>query len=69
MVADNSDRLGLTINRGKSKVFKTNASSNTPITAHGEALEEVNSFTYPGSILDNQVGTFGLFQALEDIYT
>jgi hypothetical protein len=57
MVADNSARLGLTINKGKSKVFRTNASNNTPITVQGEALEEVDSFTYLGSILDNQGGT------------
>ncbi|KAH3718505.1 hypothetical protein DPMN_061310 [Dreissena polymorpha] len=56
MVADNSARLGLTINRGKRMVFRTNASNNTPITVQGEALEEVDSFTYIGSILDNQGG-------------
>ncbi|KAH3824355.1 hypothetical protein DPMN_126190 [Dreissena polymorpha] len=48
MVADNSARLGLTINRGKSKVFKTNASNNAPITVQSGALEEVDSFTYLG---------------------
>ncbi|KAH3842975.1 hypothetical protein DPMN_116481 [Dreissena polymorpha] len=65
MVVDNSARLGLainrgkstTINRGKSKVFRTNASNNTPITVQGEVLEEVDCFTYLGSILDNQGGT------------
>lgn len=57
IVADNSASLGLHINRGKSKVFKTNASSNTPITVEGDALEEVDSFTYLGSILDKQGGT------------
>jgi hypothetical protein len=57
IVADNSARLGLNINRGKSKVFKTNASNETPITVQGEALEEVDSFTYLGSILDKQGGT------------
>ena len=57
IVADNSARLGLNINRGKSKVFKTNASNETPITVQGEALEEVDSFTYLGSILDNHGGT------------
>ncbi|KAH3863104.1 hypothetical protein DPMN_026082 [Dreissena polymorpha] len=35
IVADNPARLGLIINRGKSKVFKTNSSNNTPITAQG----------------------------------
>ena len=54
MVADNSARLGLTINRGKSKVFGTNTSNNTPITVQGEALKEIDSFTYLGSSLDNQ---------------
>ncbi|KAH3826509.1 hypothetical protein DPMN_128415 [Dreissena polymorpha] len=44
MVADNSARLGLTINRGNSKVFKTNASNNTPITAHGEASPILAAF-------------------------
>ncbi|XP_048582970.1 syntaxin-7 isoform X1 [Nematostella vectensis] len=57
IVADNSARLGLNINRGKSKVFKTNASNETPITVQGEALEEVDTFTYLGSILDNKGGT------------
>ncbi|KAH3888887.1 hypothetical protein DPMN_012930 [Dreissena polymorpha] len=57
MLADNSARLGLTINRVKSKVFKTNASNNTPITVKGEALEKMDSLTYLGSILDNQGGT------------
>ncbi|XP_052238344.1 uncharacterized protein LOC127849637 [Dreissena polymorpha] len=54
IVADNSARLGLTINRGKSKVFRTNASHNTPITVQGEELEEVDSCTYIDSILNNQ---------------
>ncbi|KAH3884192.1 hypothetical protein DPMN_008165 [Dreissena polymorpha] len=54
MAADNPARLGLTINRGKSKVFRTNASNNTPIPVQGEALEEMESFTYLCSILDNQ---------------
>ncbi|KAH3850287.1 hypothetical protein DPMN_092695 [Dreissena polymorpha] len=57
MVPDNLARLGLTINKGISKVFRTNASNNTPITVQGKALEEVDSFTYLGSILDNQGGT------------
>ena len=38
-------------------MFKTNAVSETPITVHGEALEEVDSFTYLGSVLDNKGGT------------
>ncbi|KAH3700922.1 hypothetical protein DPMN_075903 [Dreissena polymorpha] len=38
MVADNSARLGLTINRRKSKVFKTNSSNSTPITVQQDQL-------------------------------
>ena len=46
-VADASARLGLKIHKGKSKVTAT------PITLEGEALDEVESFTYLGSIVDN----------------
>ncbi|KAH3836490.1 hypothetical protein DPMN_109861 [Dreissena polymorpha] len=45
MVAENSDRLALNINREKIKVFRTNTCNNTPITVQGGALEEVDSFT------------------------
>jgi hypothetical protein len=45
------------IHRGKSKVLKVNAASTTPIKLEGEALEEVESFTYLGSIVDKQGGT------------
>ncbi|KAH3710274.1 hypothetical protein DPMN_069748 [Dreissena polymorpha] len=57
MVADNLAGLCLTINRGKSKFFKTNASNDTPITVQGKAQEEVDSFTYLGSSLNNHGGT------------
>ncbi|KAH3702759.1 hypothetical protein DPMN_077785 [Dreissena polymorpha] len=50
MVAGNSARLGLTINKGNSNMFRTYASNNTPITVQGVAVEEVDSFTYLGSI-------------------
>ncbi|KAH3833504.1 hypothetical protein DPMN_106815 [Dreissena polymorpha] len=35
MEADNTARLGLAINRGKSNVFRTKASNNTSITVQG----------------------------------
>ncbi|KAH3853335.1 hypothetical protein DPMN_095857 [Dreissena polymorpha] len=38
--------MSLTINRGKSKAFRANASNNKPITVQGKALEEVDSFIY-----------------------
>ena len=56
-VAQFSACLGLNIHKGKSKVLKINTSSNTPITLEGTNLEEVDSFTYLGSIIDTQGGT------------
>ena len=51
-VADNSAHLGLKVHRGKSKALKNNASvSTTPITQAGDALENVTSFAYLGSIV------------------
>ena len=57
IVSANSTRLGLTIHRGKSKVLKIKTDSVTPITLEGEALEEVESFTYLGSVVDKLGGT------------
>ena len=56
-VAQFSACVGLNIHRGKSKVLKINTSSNTQITLEGTNLEEVDSFTYLGSIIDIQGGT------------
>ena len=56
-VADTSARLGLNIHRGKGKILKVDAIRETPITLEGEALEEVESFTYLGSIVDKKGGT------------
>ena len=56
-VADVSARLGLKIHRGKSKVLKVNMVTDTPIMLEGEALGEVETFTYLGSIVDNTGGT------------
>ena len=56
-VADVSALLGLKIHTGKSKVLKVNTVTDTPIMLEGEALDEVESFTYLGSIVDNTGGT------------
>ena len=54
-VADNLARLGLKVHRDKSKVLKKNSSaSTTPITLDGDALEDLTSFTFLGSIVDKQ---------------
>ena len=56
-VAENSAKLGLNIHRGKSKVLKVNACSTMPIILEGRALEEIETFTYLGSVVDKQGGT------------
>ena len=56
-VAENSAKLGLNIHRGKSKVLKVNAGSTTPIMLEGRALDEIETFTYLGSIVDKLGGT------------
>lgn len=52
-----SAQFGLKINRGKIKILKVNATSQEPVMLEGEALEEVDSFTYLGSVVDKQGGT------------
>ena len=56
-VADNSARIGLNIHKGQSKVLKVNATNTASIMLEGEVLEEMESFTYLGSIVDKQDGT------------
>ena len=57
LVAQNSEKLGLKIHNGKSKLLKVNSTSTHPISIETKALEEVDSFTYLGSIVDKQGGT------------
>ena len=49
--------MGLNIHKGKSKILKVNATNTSPIMIEGEALEEVDSFVYLGSVVDKQGGT------------
>ncbi|VDP23839.1 unnamed protein product [Schistosoma margrebowiei] len=53
-VAAFSASVGLSIHKGKSKVLKFKAGNNNPITLAGETLDNVESFTYLGSIIDEQ---------------
>ncbi|CAH8556054.1 unnamed protein product [Schistosoma curassoni] len=52
-----SASLGLSIHKGKAKVLKFKAEDNNPITLDGETLEDVESFIYLGSIIDEQGGS------------
>ncbi|VDO71895.1 unnamed protein product [Schistosoma margrebowiei] len=49
--------VGLNIHKGKSRILKYNTANNDPIKLGGEAVEDVESFTYLGSIIDEQEGS------------
>ncbi|VDP33355.1 unnamed protein product [Schistosoma margrebowiei] len=53
-VAAASASLGLNIHKRKSKILKYNTENTNPITLDEEAVEDVKSFTYLGSIIDEQ---------------
>ncbi|VDP70088.1 unnamed protein product [Schistosoma curassoni] len=44
--------VGLNIHKGKSKILRYNTACTNPITLHREALEDVKTFTYLDSIID-----------------
>lgn len=56
-VADTSAQIGLNIHKGKSKILKINTTTTNPILLDRESLEEVDAFTYLGSIIDRQGGS------------
>ncbi|VDP46970.1 unnamed protein product [Schistosoma curassoni] len=55
-VAAVSASVNLNIHKGKTKVLKFKAENSNPITLDGETLQDVESFTYLGSIVDEQGG-------------
>ncbi|VDP16562.1 unnamed protein product [Schistosoma margrebowiei] len=56
-VSATSAAVGLNIHKGKSKILRYNTACNNPITINGENLEDVKTFTYLGSIIDEQGGS------------
>ncbi|VDP17601.1 unnamed protein product [Schistosoma margrebowiei] len=56
-VAAASAAIGLNIHKGKSKILRYNTACTNPITIDGEDLEDVKTFTYLGSIIDEQGGS------------
>ncbi|VDO52808.1 unnamed protein product [Schistosoma margrebowiei] len=56
-VAAVSASLGLNIHKRKTKVLKYNTENSNPVTVDGETLEDVESFTYLGSIIDEEGGS------------
>ncbi len=57
MLAAKSTQLGLSIHKDKTKILRINSTSIEQITLNGSSLEECQSFTYLGSILDKYGGT------------
>ena len=50
-------QVGLNIHKGMTKVLRMNAASTDPVTLEGNALEEVETFTYLGSVINKRGGT------------
>lgn len=56
-LAQVSTQIGLNIHLGKTKVLRINAANDEAVMLGEKALEEVNSFTYLGSIVNKQGGS------------
>ncbi|VDP42770.1 unnamed protein product [Schistosoma curassoni] len=56
-VAAASAAVGLNMHKGKSKILQYNTAYNNPTTIDGEDLEDVKTFTYLGSIIDERGGS------------
>ena len=52
ILEERSRRAGLVINTAKTKVLKINTGSNRKIRVNDADIEEVDSFTYLGSVVD-----------------
>ncbi|VDP34668.1 unnamed protein product [Schistosoma margrebowiei] len=52
-----SAATGLNIHKGKSKVLRYNTARTNLITIDGEDLEDIKTFTYLGSIIDEHGGS------------
>ena len=57
ILEERSRRAGLVINTAKTKVLKINSGSNRKIRVNDVDIEEVDSFTYFGSVVDTSGGT------------
>ena len=58
LLAETSTKLGLRPNESKTKVMKINAKRKQPIKIKNTNLEEVEEFTYLGSIVNIEGGTY-----------
>ena len=56
-LASEAKKLGLNINKDKTKVLRANAPNEDPIKLEQERFEDVDSFTYLGSVVGKQGGS------------
>ncbi|VDP88659.1 unnamed protein product, partial [Schistosoma mattheei] len=56
-VAAASAAVGLNIHKGKSKILRSNTECTNLVKIDGEDLEDVNTFAYLGSIIDEHGGS------------
>ncbi|VDP80444.1 unnamed protein product [Schistosoma curassoni] len=56
-IAAASESVNLRIKKGKTKIFKYNTENINTITFDGETMEDEESFTYMGNIIDEQGGS------------
>ena len=56
-ITENSAKVGLHLNVKKTKVMKINTNNNTPIQVGNEVIENVEKFTYLGSVVTPNGGT------------
>ena len=54
IVEDSSAQVGFHINRGKTKVLRINTTTTEPVRLEDDLLEEVNYFSYLGSVVEIQ---------------
>ena len=56
-LASEAKELGIEINKDKTKVLRANAQNEDPIQLEQERFEDVDRFTYLGSVGDQQGGS------------
>ncbi|VDP45848.1 unnamed protein product [Schistosoma margrebowiei] len=56
-VAADSAAVGLITHKRKSKIFRYNTACTNPVTIDGEGLEDVKTFTYLWSIINERGGS------------
>ena len=56
-IASEAKKLGVKINKNKTKVLRSNTTNKDPIQLEQERLDDVDRFSYLGSVVDQQDGS------------